>query len=315
MKALSLARLVASMHLLCLVVLVTAVAGIARAQTAAQPQPKAKLPPKEPLELRTLCFNLRFDNPRDGEDRWDNRKDLVVATIREHDPDVIGLQEGLMHQLEHLLNALPEYAHIGVGRDDGERTGEYAAILYKKSVLAPTESGTFWLSDTPEVPGSRTWGNRVVRICTWARLAHGGSGRAVWVYNAHLDHESQPAREKGLKLIAERMAARADAEPALLMGDFNAGENNSAVRFIKGEAGEGGETPAITLVDSFRRLHPAETNVGSFHGFKGDPIEDKIDYILVEPGATVLKAEIDRRSFDGRYPSDHFPISATIRWE
>lgn len=312
------------MHLLCLVVLVTALAGLTRTQTAAQPQSKPKPPPKEPLELRTLCFNVRFDNPRDGEDRWENRKDLVCRTIRAHDPDIIGVQEALMHQLEYLLNVLPEYAHIGVGRDDGKHTGEYSAILYKKSVLTPTESGTFWLSDTPEVPGSRSWGNRVVRICTFARLTHAGSGRAVWVYNAHLDHESQEAREKGLKLIAERMANRplpagvegvgspVHAEPALLMGDFNAGEGNSAVKFIKGK---GEIAPAITLVDSFRRLHPEETNVGSFHGFKGEPIEDKIDYILVEPGAKVLKAEIDRREFDGRYPSDHFPISATIRWE
>jgi endonuclease/exonuclease/phosphatase family metal-dependent hydrolase len=132
------------------------------------------------------------------------------------------------------------------------------------------------------------------------------------VYNAHLDHESQPAREKGLKLIAERMAAREGEDPALLMGDFNAGEKNDAIRFITGKAEE---KPALELVDSFRAAHPVETNVGTFHGFKGQPIEDKIDYILVEPGAKVVKSEIDRRSFEGRYPSDHFPVSAVIRWE
>jgi endonuclease/exonuclease/phosphatase family metal-dependent hydrolase len=301
------------MHMLCMVVVLTALAGVARAQTAAAPKPKS--PPAEPVpavQLCTLSFNLRFDNPRDGEDRWEMRKDLVVQTIKAHDPDIVGVQEALMHQLEHVLNALPEYAYIGVGRDDGKHTGEYSAILYKKSAVAPTESGTFWLSDTPEIAGSRTWGNRVVRICTWARLRHNATGRAVWVYNAHLDHESQAAREKGLALIAQRMADRADTEPALLMGDFNAGEGNDAIRYITGRAES---RPPRPLRDTFRIAHPDETNAGTFHGFKGVPQPEKIDYILVEPGAKVVKAEIDRRSFDGRYPSDHFPVLAVIRWE
>jgi endonuclease/exonuclease/phosphatase family metal-dependent hydrolase len=273
-------------------------------------QPHAS--PQVALELPVMTFNIRFDNPRDGEDRWDNRKDLAAETIRAADPAVVGLQEALKHQLDDLLERLPAFGALGVGRDDGKDGGEYSAILYRKDRFTVAGSGTFWLSDTPDVAGSRTWGNRVIRICTWAHLTDKESGRGVWVYNTHLDHEVQVAREKGLKLVAERIAARASKDPVLLMGDFNAGEENPALQYIRGRTSD---QPPLKLVDTFRIVHADEPDVGTFHGFKGVPTSpSKIDYILVETGAEVLSAAVVRHNREGRYPSDHYPVVARVRW-
>jgi endonuclease/exonuclease/phosphatase family metal-dependent hydrolase len=283
--------------------------GFAFAQEAAK-EGRAGRPP---LELNLLTYNIRYDNPRDGADQWKHRIDLATSVVAANDADVVGLQEALKHQLDDMLARLPGYGFVGVGRDDGNGGGEYAAILYRKDRLSVAGSGTFWLSDTPEAPGSKHWGNRVVRICTWARLKDEPTGRHVYIYNAHLDHESQPAREKGARLIAQRIAERPHADPVVLMGDFNAGEENAALMTLRGR---GPDASPVPLVDSFRVLHPDESDVGTFHGFKGGPASPmKIDYIMVEPSSQVLSAEIDRRHENGRYPSDHFPLSARVRWE
>jgi endonuclease/exonuclease/phosphatase family metal-dependent hydrolase len=153
----------------------------------------------------------------------------------------------------------------------------------------------------------------VIRICTWARLKDAETGRNVYIFNTHLDHEVQVAREKGLRLVAERIAARATKDPVVLMGDFNAGEENPALLNIRGR---GPEPTPVTLVDTLRVVHPDEVDVATFHGFKGVPTSpSKIDYILVEPVAEVLSAAIVRQNENGRYPSDHFPLVARVRWQ
>jgi endonuclease/exonuclease/phosphatase family metal-dependent hydrolase len=288
---------------------------VAAAALQAQPAPAGRpaTTAAPALELSLMSFNIRYDTTRDGENRWEKRRELLVETIRQEDPDVVGLQEALKHQLEAVKAALPVYESVGVGRDDGKEAGEYSAILYRRDRLTPLESGTFWLSDTPAAPGSKSWGNNVVRVCTWARLKCAQSGREVWVYNTHLDHESQPSREKGLALVAERIAARAPGAPVVLMGDFNAGEENPALLHIKGK---GENTARAPMVDTFRAVHPEEVEVGTFHGFKGKPTSPaKIDYIMVEPSAKVVSASINRHAAAGRYPSDHFPVAAKVRWE
>jgi endonuclease/exonuclease/phosphatase family metal-dependent hydrolase len=301
-----------------LVVLMGCMASSARAQVNEESSGGSADRREAGRELTLMCFNIRYDNPADGQDRWDQRTPLVIDTIREHDPDVVGLQEALQHQLQDLLEALPEYAHVGVGRDDGKSGGEYSAILYRKSRLMPASSGTFWLSDTPEAPGSKSWGNRVIRICTWTHLRDQQSGQSFWIYNTHLDHDSQNAREEGVKLIARRIAERqpkeqaGSREPAFLMGDFNAGEENPATMYIKGRVQTGLDPAPIAMVDTFRALHPDEAEVGTFHRFRGTPGRDKIDYIFAEPDITVRSAEIIRKNDNGRYPSDHFPLIAKV---
>ena len=254
--------------------------------------------------LEVMTFNIRYDTASDGADRWDLRKDQVAGVIASRRPDVVGLQEAKHHQLQWLLGALPEYASVGVGRDDGQTAGEYAAILYRRERFAVTQSGTFWLSPTPEVPGSKGWGASLPRICTWARLVESATGQAFYHFNTHLDHLSEPARENGLALIAQRIAERDPADPAVLTGDFNAEETSRALAVL---LSDGSPVP----VDAYRTVHPEESAAGTFHGFSGHPSE-RIDYVLLSPEWQVRSAEIVRDSRSGRYPSDHFPVYATV---
>jgi endonuclease/exonuclease/phosphatase family metal-dependent hydrolase len=275
------------------------------AASAQTPQTAAR--PREPLTV--MSFNIRYGTANDGENHWKQRRDFLLDVTREAGADLIGLQEALDGQIRELLDALPHYAVVGVGRDDGRTRGEYAAILYRRDRFRVSDAGTFWFSDTPEVIASRSWGNSITRICTWARFVD-RDGRAFWHYNVHLDHQSQPSRERSAALLAERIAARrVSDEPAIVTGDFNAGETNPAVTRLTAAQGD----VAALFLDSFRVRHPDEQIAGTFNGFKfGTTTGDKIDYVLVPPGTEVLDAAIIRTSRDDRYPSDHFPVIARI---
>jgi endonuclease/exonuclease/phosphatase family metal-dependent hydrolase len=258
----------------------------------------------QPLPLTVMSFNIRYGTAKDGDNRWEERRDFLFDVVREQNADVIGLQEALDFQIDEIVRAVPLYAVAGVGRDDGARKGEHAAILFRTDRLQVAASGTFWFSDTPEVVRSTGWGNRITRICSWARFID-RDGRALWVYNVHLDHESQPSREKSVALLRERIDARPfPGEPVIVAGDFNVGESNPALRSLTGDG---------AFVDTFRVLHPDEKDVGTFTGFRFGRVEgEKIDYIFAPPGTNVLAASIVRTARDGRYPSDHFPVVARL---
>jgi endonuclease/exonuclease/phosphatase family metal-dependent hydrolase len=264
------------------------------------------------LEVRIMTFNIRYGTADDGPDHWDKRKDLLFETIRQYAPDVIGVQEALRFQLDEIGQAIGGYAEIGLGREGGTK-GEYSAILYAKDRFHVEASGTFWLSSTPEKV-SNDWGNANIRICTWGRLVETASQQAFYLFNTHLDHVSQPSREKGVRLIACRIQARAHAEPFVLTGDFNAGEDNPAIQYLKGTDTKEEVVP-IPLKDTFRVLHPDEANVGTFHGFKGTATGPKIDFIFTSSKTQVVDAAILHTNRDGHYPSDHFPVTARLRFE
>lgn len=261
--------------------------------------------------LTVMSFNIRYGTARDGDNAWPLRRGLLFDVVRDEAAHVLGVQEALDFQIDEIRAAVPGYAAIGVGRDDGRRAGEFAAILYRPDRLTVAASGTFWLSDTPEVVASTSWGNTITRICTWARFVD-RDGRAFWVYNVHYDHQSQPSRERSSALLLERIESRPDpAEPVIVMGDFNAGENNPAVTLLT----RGIDGMAPRFVDSFRVRHPDAAGVGTFTGFELDRTSgDKIDYVFVEPDTDVLDARIVGTSRDGRYPSDHLPVVARVRW-
>lgn len=257
----------------------------------------------EPISV--MSFNIRYGTANDGDNHWTLRRTFLFDVVREQNADIIGLQEALDGQIREIVEAVPGYAVVGVGRDDAKAGGEYSAILVRKDRFNVAEAGTFWFSDTPAVPGSTSWGNRITRICTWARLID-RDGSAFWFFNVHLDHQSQPSRERSSELLLRRIDARAfPTEPVIVTGDFNAGEDNPAVRtMVAGKA----------FVDTFRVVHPDEKQVCTFNGFKAERIDGpKIDYVFVQPGTEVLSAAIIRTARDGKYPSDHFPVVATIR--
>ena len=273
---------------------------------------------------RLVSYNIRFGSADDGPDRWELRRDKVVETIGDLDADVIGLQEAEAFQVRALLAALPRYAALGVHRDDGRLAGEGAPILYDRTRYTVGETGTFWLSGTPGVAASNTWGAACNRTCTWARLVDLESGEAVAVFNTHWDHVSERAREGSAGLVRARamqasrlVTAKGDhAVPVVVMGDLNAAEDNPAFAALL--AGAGADPGVVAkadwqLVDTYREVHP-EGPAGTFTGFRveSDGGARKIDHVLRGPGLRVLDAGIERRKIGGRYPSDHFPVWADV---
>jgi endonuclease/exonuclease/phosphatase family metal-dependent hydrolase len=264
----------------------------------------------EPGELRVkvLSFNIRYGTANDGENAWPRRRDLVFEVLRSENADFCGLQEALRFQIDEIREAVPGSAEYGRARGDGGTEGEYSAILYRADRWQLDRGDTLWLSDTPRKPGSTSWGNSIPRIVTWGRFVEKKSGRALYVFNSHFDHRSQRSRVKSAKFIAGLIAREAVDAPVVLMGDFNAGEDNPAIAELK----QAPETARLRLVDTFRALHPRAENVGTFNGFEGWTSGQKIDYVMTVPSANVESAEIVHLHQNGRYPSDHFPVSAEI---
>jgi endonuclease/exonuclease/phosphatase family metal-dependent hydrolase len=253
-----------------------------------------------------MTFNLRYENKGDsGPRNWNNRRDTAAAIIRDFKSDVVGLQEALRSQLDDLATRLQGFAETGVGRDDGKTAGEYSAILYRRDVLELTASGTFWLSDTPETPGSRSWGNTIPRICSWASFRRRSDGLAFDVYNAHFDHQSQPSREKSAAAIVSRLQPLLASRPVFFMGDLNAGEDNPAISTLK----------SAGFRDTWRALHPdmPAADASTFHNFTGSSQGSKIDYIFAPATWSASSAEIIRTPVSpAGWPSDHFPVTAVV---
>ena len=265
-----------------------------------------------PFEVDVMSFNIRFGTARDGENHWRTRKELVVKIIEENQPDVVGLQEAHRFQVEEMLSTLPGYKETAQAPEDPQQY-TLNAILYRAEKFSVEEFGWFWFSDTPEVI-STSWGNYLPRTCNWARLLETESGRPFYFYNAHLDHLSQNSRYKSAGLILGRMAQREHPDPLVLTGDFNAGEENKAIEYLLADHADAGSA-SLRLVDSFRVLHPDEDEVGTYHAYSGKTDRDKIDYIFIQPEAEVLSSEIIHTRYDGKYPSDHFPLKSRIRFE
>jgi endonuclease/exonuclease/phosphatase family metal-dependent hydrolase len=253
-----------------------------------------------------MTFNLRRASWADGRNAWRYRKESAAKAVLAANADVVGTQEGSRAMLLELAELLPGYAWIGEGRRGGARD-ETNAILYRADRWAPERSGTFWLSETPERPGSRAWGAAFPRICTWAMFRSLREDGVRWaVFNTHLDHISAPARRRGIELVAKRAADLAEGAPVVLTGDFNAkpgGEVEEALR----EAGW------RNLFDS---LPGGATAAGStFHGFRGGGERGKpIDYIYCKGFREPPEIRVDRARYGGKLPSDHYPVTAKLRW-
>jgi endonuclease/exonuclease/phosphatase family metal-dependent hydrolase len=240
----------------------------------------------------------------------------VFKSIKNQSPHLIGLQEALRFQIDEILEQLPQFELVGVGRDDGKKAGEFSAILFRADRFLLMEEETFWYSDTPETPGTTNWGNTIPRICTWARFKDKLTSQHFFLYNTHLDHRSQPSRERSVQLLSQRIRSRGYPDPVIVTGDFNAGEDNPAIKSLKSllssRKGASTETQSFQLVDTFRVIHPEAVEVGTFNGFEGRTDGQKIDYVFVSPGFEILEAEIDLFAVKGRFPSDHFPVTASL---
>lgn len=257
-----------------------------------------------------MTFNLRVDLPQDGINGWANRIEKVSALVLKNEPLVFGAQEVLLHMVNDLKKVLPDYQWIGEGRRGGMKD-EFCPIFYNHHKLDCVDAGQFWLSDQPEVPNSISWGSDFPRICTWGQFQCRQEPCIEFtVYNTHLDHVSQLARENGIALIGKRINRDYIEKkiPILLTGDLNSQPKNKVIQFLRGETSINGTTVNVQDVYDWLEGRPGRT----FHSFHGGLEGQPIDYIFCTPDAKVLNAEIDRTSFEGRYPSDHYPIIATI---
>jgi len=257
---------------------------------------------------RTLCvmtYNLRYASPNPP-NAWPERRPLVREVIESVAPDVLGTQEGLYGQLKDLASDLPEFAWIGLGREGGSK-GEFMAVFYRKTRLEPLAFDHFWLSDTPDVIGSTTWGNSNRRMVTSVKFRDRATGGDFFLFNTHFDHQIQVAREKSAELVRQRVAALNTKLPVLLIGDFNAAaETNKAYQILTGER---------FFTDAWLSARERRgEGVGTFNDFKAaQPNGPRIDWILTRGEVAVERAEILAFSRNGQFPSDHFPMIAWLR--
>ena len=261
-----------------------------------------------PAPIRVMSFNIRYGTASDGENRWDRRADLVFDTIRTYAPSILGLQEVLAFQAEALCAALPDYEFVGVGRDDGEAAGEFAPILFHSKTFELIDRGHFWLSETPDAPGSVGWDAALPRIATWTRLRFRKHPlNEILVINTHFDHRGKRARIESAKIL-RRLVETMGGTPIVLLGDFNSPPGSQVPRILTEPRGNLAE-----LHDAFARNGQSETGVGTHHGFRGNSDGARIDWIMHSRRFETLEMGIERGHRDGRYPSDHFPVTATLR--
>ena len=257
------------------------------------------------LDVRVMSFNIRNSHAND----WEARKGLVYEVIEDYAPDVLGLQEANSFQLEELSNEFPQYGKVGEGSMGGSK-GQHSAILFLEERFKLTDSGSFWLSENPTQP-SKSWRSAHHRICTWVELLGRKTDSTLYIYNTHMDDGSREARENGSRMIMEHIQGKVQAAPFVFMGDFNAREDSEALKIIKGNS-EARQNPGFKMVDSFRVLYPDRENVGTYNGFTCQSDGPKIDYIMIKPNMKVREASILQTNLKGRYPSDHFPVTAQL---
>ncbi|MGN1212297.1 MAG: endonuclease/exonuclease/phosphatase family protein [Candidatus Cryptobacteroides sp.] len=273
---------------------------------------------KQPeTELKVISYNIRLASANDGENNWENRRPASIAMLQEQDPDIFGLQEALGRQVKYLSENLPKYKSVGVGRDDGALKGERMTIFYDTTRVALLDWGTYWLSETPDVP-SFGWGAACRRTATWTKLHHISTGKDFFYVNTHLDHVSAEARKNGLALIVREIEKmNPDGYPMLLTGDFNippASDNLVELDKIMTSARKG-------AIDSDGK--------GSFNGWGkygnsdsaptwDGPVETSpmlIDYIYYSSFSKCLKFRVLDGEYAGvKYISDHYPVMAEFRF-
>ena len=260
----------------------------------------------QPSEVRFMTFNIRFDNPDDGENAWPRRLDMVCSILNDYRSDFIGLQEVLPHQMDEIMQGVTGYQSIFRTREVDESTGEASPLLFDESRWLLIHSGTFWLSDTPYEPGSNTWGAACNRIATWGKFRDKETEKAVFVINTHLDHVSQTARENGISLIQRQIYILSEGSPVVFMGDLNVEEENPVYQYLITETG---------LSDAYRTLYPQSSEKDlTYNGWRPEEGISRIDYIFTSGDFNIKNARVIKTMWSGRYPSDHFPVLVTAEF-
>jgi endonuclease/exonuclease/phosphatase family metal-dependent hydrolase len=252
-------------------------------------------------EVKVITYNIRLSTGNDGDNSWQYRKQASVNMIRTEKPTLIGLQEMLSDQVNYLLESLPEYRMIDVGRDDGAKTGEYVASFYRPDKVELLEWDTFWLSETPDVP-SKGWDASYKRTCTWATFRSLSTGTTFAHFNTHLDHQGVVAQKEGLRLVVNKIKELVPADmPVFLTGDFNIPTDNEAFAMLDG-----------VLLDA-RKTSPETDQRATYNAWGGR--EATIDHIFYRKATPYVFKVLRNENYGAPYISDHYPVSlvATIK--
>jgi endonuclease/exonuclease/phosphatase family metal-dependent hydrolase len=256
--------------------------------------------------MKILTCNIRCFGAEDGENNWEHRKDLCADVIRAQSPDVICFQEMWAEQYADVSRALGEFRSYGMA-DTASGRHPQNCIFYRADLYTVVSAGGYWLSQTPHVPGSKSWESCCVRLANWVRLQERASGREVRVVNTHLDHVGQSAREHQARLVSEDTSAYPADYPQLLTGDMNCDCTNRAIQAFK----------EVGWSDTYGLVHGTENPGHTYHAFVGEehqPEIGKMDWIFVKGAMKAVAAEVIKDSRDGRFPSDHYFVSATLEW-
>ena len=255
-------------------------------------------------QYKIATFNIRYDNRNDSGNLWIDRKPYVAGLVKFHDFDIVGMQEVLKNQLDDLSSLLSDYDHVGVGRDDGKDKGEHEPVFFRKSRFVLLQHGDFWLSETPEKPGPG-WDARLNRICTWVQLQDRQTKKKFYLFNVHFDHQGIQARNESSKLMLSKIKSIAGNSPVILTGDFN-GDHQSQWYNTLATSG--------FIRDALKEVKEPYFNNGSFNSFgKSLTHHAVIDHIFISKDFTATKWGVLTDSYQGKYPSDHFPVMAGIR--
>lgn len=255
--------------------------------------------------LSVMTFNMRYDNPEDGQNNWRFRRERVAGVIKAQEVDVLGTQELLSNQFNDLSGLLTGYQGVGVGRLDGVESGEYCAVFFRKDRFTLLDSGTFWLSETPEVVGSLGWDCACERIATWVVLRD-RDGRELFFIDTHLDHVGQVARDEGVSLLMKRIETLSGGRPVILTGDFNSEPGSSVVAHVQKDG---------VLRDAKAIAAQRSGTDWSFSDFGQIPEAERplLDYIFVSGDIEAVRYEVLPDTFDGGYVSDHAPVMAVVK--
>lgn len=258
--------------------------------------------------LNIMSFNIRYNNPDDGVNAWPNRKDLVAGQILFHQADIVGVQEALADQITDLQDRLKEYAYVGVGRDDGKKEGEFTAIFYNKKRFQLLKSETFWLSETPSIPGSKGWDAAITRIVTWAKFHDTKTKKEFHFFNTHFDHRGKIARKESAGLLLKKVKEIAGSSASIITGDFNARPSSEPIEVIMNVSDPLHLKDSKALSES-----PHYGPGGTSNGFGSKEVGDQpIDYIFVKGNWKVLQHATLSQTWQGRFSSDHFPVFARL---
>ena len=260
--------------------------------------------------LNVLTFNIRLNTSSDGENAWPFRKDKAASQILFHQVHLLGVQEALHDQMVDLQQRLPSFKYAGVGRDDGKTAGEYSAVFYDTTRLIALQSATFWLSLTPEVPGSKSWDAAITRIVTWVHFRDRKTKKDFYAFNTHFDHMGKVARAESARLLLKKVKDIAGKKPVIVMGDFNAEPEAEPIQILVDPANP---DKLINSIGLSKTPHYGPT--GTFNGFKNAELSDQpIDHIFLKNGGKVWQHATLSQTWKGRFSSDHFPVLATIEF-